>query len=300
MKKQLTRNEAAEILGVSPQTISNYCKEGLIGSVQRNGRIICIDADELDEAKRDLKIIHAREKMIDLKKKALSEETISLNRKLCAIRSAMNAGRIEIKTDYVPTLISNIVRFVPGLKYRERDIIGKFVNGSDFQTLSEEYGVSVSRIMQILKKGISRFEDFDRIARSIRWSCESDYENEILKDQIKELKKEIEILRGPKTDSDISAADINYLTTLLSTKIECLNLSVRTYKGLALSKEKYETVGDILKRPKENLLNIKNIGRKSISEIVDVMDGLGLDFRRPYERDMDYYRRMMKLKNREA
>ena len=30
MKLYLTRNEAAEILGVTPQTISNYVKKGLL------------------------------------------------------------------------------------------------------------------------------------------------------------------------------------------------------------------------------------------------------------------------------
>ncbi len=65
--------------------------------------------------------------------------------------------------------------------------------------------------------------------------------------------------------------------TQLSMTIEELNLSVRSYNGL--EKADINTVGELINRPFSALKQIENLGDKSVSEIVEAIQNLGLSFK---------------------
>ncbi len=65
--------------------------------------------------------------------------------------------------------------------------------------------------------------------------------------------------------------------TQLSMTIEELNLSVRSQNGL--EKANIETVGELINRPFSALKQIENLGDKSVSEIVEAIQNLGLSFK---------------------
>lgn len=46
---RITRNKAAEILGVSRQTISNYIKEGILGSYVGEHGILYVNSEDIRE-----------------------------------------------------------------------------------------------------------------------------------------------------------------------------------------------------------------------------------------------------------
>ncbi len=63
----------------------------------------------------------------------------------------------------------------------------------------------------------------------------------------------------------------------LAMTIEELNLSVRSQNGL--EKAGIETVGQLIDRPFSALKTIDNLGDKSVSEIVEIIQNLGLSFK---------------------
>lgn len=65
--------------------------------------------------------------------------------------------------------------------------------------------------------------------------------------------------------------------TQLAMTIEELNLSVRSQNGL--EKAGIETVGQLIDRPFSALKTIDNLGDKSVSEIVEAIQNLGLSFK---------------------
>ncbi len=65
--------------------------------------------------------------------------------------------------------------------------------------------------------------------------------------------------------------------TQLAMTIEELNLSVRSQNGL--EKAGIETVGELINRPFSGLKQIDNLGDKSVSEIVEAIQNLGLSFK---------------------
>ena len=63
----------------------------------------------------------------------------------------------------------------------------------------------------------------------------------------------------------------------LATIIEDLNLSVRSYN--CLKREGVNTVGDLVQRSEQELMDIRNFGQKSIDEVKGKLDELGLTLR---------------------
>ena len=64
---------------------------------------------------------------------------------------------------------------------------------------------------------------------------------------------------------------------ILNTKIENLDLSVRSYN--CLRRSNIETLGDIVSMTQEDLIKIRNLGRRSFKEIIDKCKGFGFELR---------------------
>lgn len=64
---------------------------------------------------------------------------------------------------------------------------------------------------------------------------------------------------------------------VLEMSIEDLDLSVRSYN--CLKRANIHTVGDLIKRTVDDMLKVRNLGRKSLEEIAKKLEDLGLGFR---------------------
>lgn len=62
---RITRNKAAEILGVNPQTISNYIKEGLLGGCKDEKGYFYVNGDDVERYAKKYNFIAVSEKMLD-------------------------------------------------------------------------------------------------------------------------------------------------------------------------------------------------------------------------------------------
>ena len=85
-----------------------------------------------------------------------------------------------------------------------------------------------------------------------------------------ELAESQGIAIGPAEDESLQSGE-------LATIIEDLNLSVRSYN--CLKREGINTVGDLVQRSEQELMDIRNFGQKSIDEVKAKLDELGLALR---------------------
>ena len=69
-------------------------------------------------------------------------------------------------------------------------------------------------------------------------------------------------------------------------KIEELDLSVRSYN--CLKRAGINTVGDLTQKNEEEMMRVRNLGRKSLKEVVQKLREIGLDLRRTYDTDTSY------------
>ncbi len=85
-----------------------------------------------------------------------------------------------------------------------------------------------------------------------------------------ELAESQGIAIGPAEDETALSGD-------MAITVEDLNLSVRSYN--CLKREGINTVGDLVQRSEQELMDIRNFGQKSIEEVKAKLDELGLSLR---------------------
>lgn len=96
------------------------------------------------------------------------------------------------------------------------------------------------------------------------------------------LKEHIEKFITEKIDEPFTQeeeevdAEKQRIANLLKTSIEDLNLSVRAYN--CLKSANINTIGELVQRDEQDLLKFRNFGKKSLTELVDVIEDKNLHF----------------------
>lgn len=96
------------------------------------------------------------------------------------------------------------------------------------------------------------------------------------------LKEHIEKFITEKIDEPFTQeeeevdAEKQRVTNLLKTSIEDLNLSVRSYN--CLKSANINTIGELVQRDEQDLLKFRNFGKKSLAELVEVIEDKNLQF----------------------
>ena len=70
--------------------------------------------------------------------------------------------------------------------------------------------------------------------------------------------------------------EVLHMRQLLKTKLTDLNLSVRALN--CLKSAEVDTLGDLVQFNKTDLLKFRNFGKKSLTELEDLLDSLSLSF----------------------
>ncbi|MFA6666904.1 MAG: DNA-directed RNA polymerase subunit alpha [Bacilli bacterium] len=84
--------------------------------------------------------------------------------------------------------------------------------------------------------------------------------------------KDMEILVSPEEDKNVK---------ILSMSIDDLELSVRSHN--CLKRANINTVEELVKKTKEEMLKVKNLGAKSLEEVIEKIENLGLKLRNDEE-----------------
>ena len=293
---RLTRNQAAEILGVSRQTINNYVKEGLLGGCKDEKGRLYVNGDDVARYAKKYEFIAISEKMLDGKLASLKAEKEKANDELTALRREMT-GR---EHNY-PSLESDIVgmidtlykaAIVPSLKERERQLLISFIKGKSLKELSDEYRLTSERIRQMIAKACWKFHEQAEVI------CHNMRSNEELEQKVARLEQSLELLQG-QYDAFREAHKDPTLGTIqppeiLQTKIDDCYFRTRVVNALTIGAG-VNTVGELLTRftSLQHLgCKTRSLGRKSLSEIDDFMDAFGLSFKGEDESDVHFYQRL--------
>jgi len=80
----------------------------------------------------------------------------------------------------------------------------------------------------------------------------------------------------PETSEEPAERALNQMNEVLNRSVEELELSVRSYN--CLKNANIQTIGDLVQKTEAEMLRTKNIGRKSLNEIKEILSNLGLGF----------------------
>lgn len=256
---RITRNAAANIIGVHPQTITNWVNTGLINGIKEN-RTLILNKEEVLKYKDKLKIISISEDKLDKKISELKDKTNNIDEEIhSVIDNLFCISKLKRENrKYFAHLLTQIARSSD----KDTRIIENYFCGVSADDLAEMFGVSKERIRQIIIKTINGFyqnsEDYYNVIN----------ENKKLKEQNDQLSCEISILRG----QNVKPISNNIFQFQKPIK-EC-DLSIRTKNVLFINN--INTIGDILRKGKDNISNLHGLGRKGKYEIDDLLSSLGL------------------------
>ena len=292
---RITRNKAAEILGVSRQTISNYIKEGILGSYVDEHGITYVNSEDVEKYAQKYKMIAANEKMIDEKLKEVEYRKHEINVELTELRNRATANG-KLAANAVGMLFGVInamshLGVLPNLTYRESNLLKDIINGMTYDELSIKHGVSATRIRQLVVRTCNKLtynEDIviSELSTNRALLCEVDH----LKKAVRSIKVKFDEYRRSKGDKPVSGEVLPPL--ILSRYINDCGFSTRVMNALK-SYDVY-TVGDMVRnlRGRSELMKLRNLGRKSVWAILDFVEENNLDFKEDEESDEDFYIRL--------
>ena len=299
---RITRRKAAEILGLSRQTISNYIKQGLIGSCVGEHGILYVNSEDVEKYAKKYKMLAANEKMIDDKLKEVEAHKRAINVELTELRNRATANG-KLAANAVCMLFSVInamshLGITPKLGYRQYQILKDIINGMTYDELSIKYGLSATRIRQIVVMICNSLTDNEDTA-----IAEIDT-NQYLRNVIDGLKKKLKAVQTSYDEYRRAKGEVPISDAILPPLILGKDVNDCGFPVRILNMFKWcdvYTVGDLLRKfhGKSDLDKIRNIGKKSVCIILDFVEENNLSFKKNGESDEEFYIRLNnKLSNK--
>ena len=292
---RITRKKAAEILGLSRQTISNYIEQGLIGSCVGEHGILYVNSEDVEKYAEKYKMLAANEKMIDDKLKEVEAHKRAINVELTELRNRATANG-KLAANAVCMLFSVInamshLGITPKLGYRQYQILKDIINGMTYDELSIKYGLSATRIRQIVVMICNSLTDNEDTA-----IAEIDT-NQYLRNVIDGLKKKLKAVQTSYDEYRRAKGEVPISDAILPPLILGKDVNDCGFPVRILNMFKWcdiYTVGDLLRKfhGKSDLDKIRNIGTKSVCIILDFIEENNLSFKKNGESDEDFYIRL--------
>lgn len=289
--RTMTRNKAAEALGVTPQTISNYVKDGILGGFIGIKNTMYVNAEDVDKYLKKYRFIAVKDEMIERKLRELKDRENEINDRLADTRKELLGVRYETPSAIILAKALFRAAMIPRLSTREMDIIDMYIDGDSLQEIADVFSLTSARINQILAKALRKFtEQTDEITANLR-------ENRDLEAEIHSLKLSVAALRKEYNDYRLSHGDTEDESLfsppeILLKPIEECGFSRRVISVLNWDKV-YDVNGLVTKFfCLDDILKLRNIGRGSLYEIKFFIEKHGLLFIRPEESTSQYYRRL--------
>lgn len=286
--KIISRKEAADMLGVCTQSVSNYIKRGLLRQAGCARKGVCFvylkEVEALAGKAQDLEKIEAS---IAAYEKELSGKEEALKEEVDLFYDERNIRGFYARYDFKHAILG-CAAFI-GVSDRSIDILRQFLSGKGLKEIAECYKLSTERTRQIICKTIRilnyRTGKYDTLRKE---NCELERRIRMLEAECKELREEV----GRKEDECENLRKKVYLGKLLknntettyrvwegidpSTPLVDLDLSVRALNCLKAAD--IETLYDLVRYNYRDLLRFRNFGKKALTELCDMLESLGLYF----------------------
>lgn len=267
--------EAADRIGVSRQTLKNWCDNGTIpshrmGRTEGSSRSVWVDGDTIDsladtmrDVERAREILKKEAEHFDSQEDLFYEMSHNIRHDVFLIGKVGSAVRRKEFYLSIPKMLASIGTITD----READIMCQVIDGRDIMLIALDYGLSKTRVLQIFLKGCKKAAELKDIKSELD-------ELKRLRVEVAELKTVIKNL-SKDNNNNLGQIDDSFRNKIHRRLVEC-GLSTRTL-GCLVGAGIY-TVADLCKYNKLNLLHIRNFGKKSLAELDDFLEGLGLYF----------------------
>ena len=267
MGKLILLTEAARRLGLTDQTLRNWEKKGAL-STKHVGRAIYVDEDTVtalqdtaediarqQEAVRRLRDAEAREQREFME--AMHDRERHRRYYALCVESGM-------RTEFFAT-VCDMLAVYGSLTAREADVVKRRLYGETLESIGEMFGLSRERVRQIAEKAIRKSKELTWLKENTEHIRELEADNQGLKRTVVLLREKLTEYEERPELADADFVVLNNTCELLATNVKNFNFTVRALN--CMRSADIETVGDLVKYPKSDLMKFRNFGKKSLAEL---------------------------------
>lgn len=285
MSRMISRQEAALMLDMTPQSVSNWIDKGLLKGHYVEGKQVMVDRHSIEVYFDKLSDLAFMEKRIDAMKAELTQLEASLQVKIKDMRKS-DALFDEGNSPRVITATLQALYNVAGeelLSWREREVLKDLFEGKSLYDVSREHYMSYSGMANLCVRSIAKIRELKKYPSLYKEYKELKAENQTLRLYVETLDRILATFQN-KVDSEIpvtepndeDAEELSRLKELLSTNIRDLDINMRTFNCLRAADA--ETLADVVRMSKIDLLRHRNFGKKCLTQLEDYIESLGLTF----------------------
>lgn len=285
MSRMISRQEAALMLDMTPQSVSNWIDKGLLKGHYVEGKQVMVDRHSIEVYFDKLSDLAFMEKRIDAMKAELTQLEASLQVKIKDMRKS-DALFDEGNSPRVITATLQALYNVAGeelLSWREREVLKDLFEGKSLYDVSREHYMSYSGMANLCVRSIAKIRELKKYPSLYKEYKELKAENQTLRLYVETLDRILATFQNkvdyeiPVTEpNDEDAEELSHLKELLSTRIRDLDINMRTFNCLRAAGA--ETLADVVRMSKNDLLRHRNFGRKCLTQLEDYIESLGLTF----------------------
>lgn len=294
MVKRLT--EAAELIGRSRQTLTNWIENGVLPAKKINGTYY-VSMDAVEGLLSELNDLESAKAKIDSLRAEYQKEADDFYRMKAEARLehdkyrylsiCVNSG---LRTNFFISII-NMLKEINELSDAECKVLTEVLRGEDLADIAKRHNTTRERVRKLAESSIRKSNQLLKFS----------YINKIIEDyknQIQTLESELKIVKRivykkaaseavatlNEVERKIMAIDKNTLNGLLAKRIYDSDLSVRAlnilyaYKNIKGELTPIKTVGDLCRTSPKEFLIQRNAGKKTMKEIEAFLDSLGLSW----------------------
>ncbi len=279
----ITRKEAAERLGVTPESVSNYVRRGILKRPNLEGsrtdHITYASFHNLELQLADITECQQQaEKMKQRMQQAKAEYYDTW-------RQFRRQTLLVCFSERFSPLIKEIMLFVSSdddtANRRWRIAMAALEGDSTLEEIADREGVTRARVIQLMA---STWKTFRSMAKNYRGL---EAENKQLRERIETLKTANTSLSKKLDDQHLADVYNNTeLSPIFSTKVSDMSYSIRVQNCLKAAD--IETIGELVEKTERELIECRNFGKKSLGELRDSVESLGLRFGMTHEDKIDY------------
>lgn len=295
MKQLLSRHEAAEIFGVTEQTISNYVSYGILKTVKMDLRTY-ITRESVERVLKDMRSDDEIAKEIFM----MRTETAKLHqdaRKEYAKARTNHSAIQMLGNEIVRDILIAIIRSM-GYRHitdRQAEAVCAFIKGWDNRKIAEEFGTYAYNVRYLVNRTLKAFKTLPRYSELEDKIDGLNDDNKALAKRIESLEHELDVAKkAPCVYQDMKQGTGEYndedfkIYKTLQTKIDDIFcFSKRTTNVLAYME--VDTLADLVQYRHTDLLKVRNCGRYTVREIENYLDSVGLKLGMDVEKYRNVY-----------
>ena len=291
--KLVQPREAAEMTGLTRQTIQNWITKGTI-KVHKINKANFIDADTLMALADTIEDVRATEEAIKMEKELFEQERLeyeqrrhNIRDKVWRIRYLFVMTNSAIRTDFFKTMV-HLMCAHNDLNPREGQVLTMLLEGNSYNEVAKEMGISNARVQQITNKAIRKAKNLSQIQKKLDDIVLKDTYIEDLKMRLKSLKQQLveaentKLMREKMEAEEYVAKKMRedgYLSILQQRIVDlCRDGKVSVRAAHSCNQLQIETIAELASSHRSDILKARNCGKKTLWELDELLEGYGLQF----------------------